>query len=344
MTWHEILLARLVFRRAVRARVWRITADLLESGMELHRALPLVADLHGRGSPRLADLLAELRSALRTGRFASAVAVVVPEAEAMLFARFGSASDAALFRAAARLTNVDARIAKAIRQALMWPVVLFVLIFALLFSLGSSLFPTLTTLTPLDQWPASSRLVGAASIWVADNILLVVAAVAGAAALYKTIESRYTGRGRSWLDRLPPFSLYRLRTGATFAFVLIENARVGHEINRAFLLTLAASLPPYTRSRIRAIAERADRTDIGTAAALAGTGFPDSELNAVLRAYATSPDWVPRFSTYADAWLERLQERVDAMVQLLRLVLMVLAAAVIGAAAWVMVNITSLVQ
>ena len=132
--------------------------------------------------------------------------------------------------------------------------------------------------------------------------------------------------------------------GATFAFVLLENARVGHEINRAFLVNLAAGLPPYSRSRIMAIAEFADRTGIGNAALSAGHGFPDPELNAVLRAYAGQADWVPRYARYAHSWLERLQERVEATVQVLRIVLMILAAAIIGSAAFVMVNITTLVQ
>ena len=93
-----------------------------------------------------------------------------------------------------------------------------------------------------------------------------------------------------------------------------------------------------------AIAEFADRTNIGNAALSAGHGFPDPELNAVLRAYAGQAGWVPRYGQYAHAWLERLQERVDAMVQILRVVLMFLAAAIIGSAAFVMVTITTLVQ
>ncbi|MCY4141422.1 MAG: hypothetical protein OXF56_24545, partial [Rhodobacteraceae bacterium] len=109
--------ARLVFRRSVRARTWRMISDLLDSGMELNRALPLVADINGSGNRKLQDILGRLRAALRTDGFARSVARYVPESEAMLFSRFGSASDASIFRAAARLSSVDEKIAKAIRQA-----------------------------------------------------------------------------------------------------------------------------------------------------------------------------------------------------------------------------------
>ena len=334
----------MAFRRAVRARVWRILADLLDSGMDLNRALPLVSDIEATRRPLLQDILAELRGSLRTDSFATAVAEYVPESEALLFRRFGLASDASIFRAAARMTSVDERIAKAIRQALLWPMFLFLLIFVLLYSLGSHLFPTMATLAPIADWPVMSRAVAVVALWVSDYSLWVACVLAAAAAVYKWAERHHAGWGRVWMDRVPPFSLYRLRTGATFAFVLIENARVGHEINRAFLLNLANSLPPYSRSRIQAVAERADRTNIGAAAIAAGHGFPDPELNAVLRAYADQRDWVPRYGGYANAWLERLQERVESMVALLRLGLMILAAMVIGSAAWVMVGITSLVQ
>ena len=179
---------------------------------------------------------------------------------------------------------------------------------------------------------------------VADHSILVVVCLGLLVAAYLAIERFHAGVGRELLDRIPPFSLYRLRMGATFAFVLLENARVGHEINRAFLLNLATGLPPYSRSRIKAIAEYADRTNIGNAAITAGHGFPDPELNAVLRAYAGQADWVPRYARYANAWLERLQARVEGMVQVLRLGLMILASVIIGSAAYVMVNVSTLVQ
>ncbi len=340
----EKMVNRIAFRRSVRARTWTVLADLLDSGMELNRALPLAAEIQGRGRTTLQAILGNLRQSLRTDRFAATVADYVPEAEAMLFRRFGQASDASILRAAATLTQVDERIARAIRQALMWPVFLFFLIFVLLYALGSHLFPTIQTLAPIREWPVSSQLVAGLAIGVADNAIFVAAALALLVAAYLSIERFHAGWGREWLDKVPPFSLYRLRMGATFAFVLLENARVGHEINRAFLVNLAAGLPPYSRSRIMAIAEFADRTNIGNAALSAGHGFPDPELNAVLRAYAGQAGWVPRYARYANSWLERLQERVEAMVQVLRLVLMVLAAAIIGSAAFVMVNITTLVQ
>ena len=312
--------------------------------MDLNRALPLVSDIEAARRPLLQDILAELRASLRTDSFATTVAEYVPESEALLFRRFGLASDASIFRAAARMTSVDERIATAIRQALLWPMFLFLLIFVLLYSLGSHLFPTMATLAPIVEWPVMSQVVAVVALWVADYTPWVACVLAAATAVYKWAERNHASWGRVWMDRIPPFSLYRLRTGATFAFVLIENARVGHEINRAFLLNLANSLPPYSRSRIQAVAERSDRMNIGSAAIAAGHGFPDPELNAVLRAYADQRDWVPRYGGYANAWLERLQERVEAMVALLRLGLMILAAMVIGSAAWVMVGITSLVQ
>ena len=289
----EKMVRRIAFRRSVRARTWTVIADLLESGMELNRALPMVAEIQGRGRTTLQAILGDLRHSLRTDRFAAAVADHVPEAEAMLFRRFGQTSDASILRAAATLTEVDERIAKAIRQALMWPVFLFFLIFVLLYALGSHLFPTIQTLAPIREWPVSSRLVAGLAIGVADNAVFVALALALLVGAYILIERFHAGWGREWLDRIPPFSLYRLRVGATFAFVLLENARVGHEINRAFLVNLAAGLPPYSRSRIMAIAEFADRTGIGNAALSAGHGFPDPELNAVLRAYAGQADWVP---------------------------------------------------
>ena len=170
-----------------------VIADLLESGMELNRALPMVAEIQGRGRTTLQDILGDLRSSLRTDRFASTVAEYIPEAEAMLFRRFGQASDASVFRAAATLTEVDAKIAKAITQALMWPVFLFFLVFVLLYLLGSKLFPTMEILAPVNEWPLSSQLVALLAFGVADHAVLVVVALALLVGAYLAIERFHAG-------------------------------------------------------------------------------------------------------------------------------------------------------
>ena len=321
-----------------------MTSDLLESGMELNRALPLVAEVLAARDPVLRRILGEFRAALRSDSFAATAARHLPETEALLFARFGDASDASILRAAARLSRVDERVARAIRQALAWPAFLFLLVFVLLYVLGRTLFPTVATLAPIREWPLLSQAVARTAIRVSENGPLAGAAILALYLGYKWVERNHAGPSRVWLDRLPPFSLHRLRLGAGFAFVLVENARVGHEINRAFLLRLANRLPPYARSRVLAIAAHADRTGLGQAATAAGQGFPDPELNAVLRAYAGQRDWVPRFARYADAWLERLQERIEAAVRVVRVALTVAAAGIIGAAAFVIVNIATFVD
>jgi len=323
-------LGKLMFSRQVRAEVWQMIADLTGSGMELGRALELVAKTFSNRSPGVGGILIDLRRSIASDRFRETVRRYVPESEALIFSKFGSVNDAELFRAAARISRVESEIQKAIVSAVIRPAFLMLIIMVLLYFLGKDFYPVLTLVAPMDTWPESWQFVAHIALWVAENPLLLFLYLAVFYVIYKVIQRGYVGPFRKHLDKIPPFSLYRLSVGATFTFVILENAAVGNSINSSLLRVLSKDASRYGKSRIMAIAKHVSAMNIGTAAIQAGQNFPDPELNAVLEAYSEQKDWVNNFRKYAETWLQRLEAKVKAAVAVMNMALLIVAAAFIA--------------
>lgn len=337
-----IILLKLTFSRQVRAEVWQMIADLTGTGMELGRALDLVGRSFAARNSGVLAILKDLRRSLASDRFREIVRKYVPESEALIFSKFGSVNDADLFRAAARISRVEAEIQKAIVSAVARPAFLLLIMVVLLYFLGKDFYPVLTLVAPMEDWPQTWQFVAAIALWVAANPLMLFVYLGLFYLVYKLVQRGYVGPFRKRLDKIPPFSLYRLSVGATFTFVILENAAVGNAINSALLRNLSKDASRYGRSRIMAIARHISAMNIGAAAIEAGQNFPDPELNAVLEAYSEQKDWVNNFRKYADTWLQRLEAKVKAAVAVLNMILLIIAAAfiaVVGRTIFGIVNI-----
>jgi type II secretory pathway component PulF len=337
-----IVLRKILFSRQVRAEVWQMIADLTGTGMELGRALDLVGRTFANRGPGIRGILTDLRRSLASDRFRDTVRKYVPESEALIFSKFGSVNDADLFRAAARIARVEAEIQKAIVSAIARPAFLLLIMVVLLYFLGKDFYPVLTLVAPMESWPQTWQFVAGISLWVAANPFMLFLYLALIYLVYKLVQRGYVGPFRKHLDKAPPFSLYRLSVGATFTFVILENAAVGNAVNSSLLRTLSKDASRYGRSRIMEIAKHVSSMNIGSAAIEAGQNFPDPELNAVLEAYSEQKDWVNNFRKYADTWLQRLEAKVKAAVAVLNMVLLIIAAAfiaVVGRTIFGIVNI-----
>lgn len=305
-------------------------ADLTGTGMELGRALELVGKTFEKRGFGIKQIMDELRKSLAADRFKEVVRKYTPESESLIFAKFGSASDADLFRAAGRIATVEAEISKAIMSAIFRPVFILVLMSVLLYFLGKDFYPTLMLVSPMEDWPNSWQIVASLALWVADNPFMLFLYLGIIYGIYKVVQLNYVGPLRRRLDKIPPFSLYRLSVGATFTFVVLENAAVGNAINSNLMRVLSKDSSRYAKSRILAIEKNISAMNIGAAAIEAGLDFPDPELNAVLEAYAEQKNWVESFRAYAETWLERLEAKVKTAVSALNIILMMFTAAFIA--------------
>ena len=186
---------------------------------------------------------------------------LAPPAEAMVFEGFGRAPAAAVFCAAARIAQVQDRVAVALRTHLAGPALLVVVIALMLWAAGMWFVPALEELAPLGQWPVASRAAAEVAVAFRDNVVSIGAAFVVGSGVVGWLARNWVGRGRGVAGGFFPFSIVRLVSGLSFVLTVVEAMRAGLELDARLFRGLASGGTRYTRHRIGAIGEL--RHDLG---------------------------------------------------------------------------------
>ena len=325
--------ASLILGRKARIDCFRTIADLLEAGFPLERALDVTARaLRDQGRSLHARVLRRWRHALTEDRFAEAVGRWLPASEAMIFEAYGRVEAGVLFAAAARVVELRDRQMTAVWKATAMPLVLAAGLVVLLWAAGGHFVPVLETVSPPERWGAGARLFRAASAWLYANPLTFLAILAATSAVLAAAMLVWTGPGRSALDRVAPFSLYRTVTGSAFLFVALEFVRAGVDLNDRAFEALKRPASPYARHRIGAVQYFMARgAGLGRSMVLAGHGFPDPSLVPVVAALDGVPGWERKLARFVERWIARSEDLLKTRAAALNGALLIAAAAVMAA-------------
>ena len=326
------LAAALVMGRKARTDCFRMIADLLEAEFSLERALEIAAQASkDQGHAGRARLLGSWRRALLEDRFAETAAGALPASEAMIFHAYGRVDAAMLFAAAARVGEMRDRQLSAVWKALAMPLVLAVGLVLLLWAAGGYFIPVIESVSPPEQWGQGARLFRSVSSWLYANPLIFGGTLAGLAAVTAAAMVAWTGPGRTQLDRIAPFSLYRTITGSAFLFVVMEFLAAGIDVNDRAFEALKRSASPYTRHRIASIQGFMARgSGLGRSMVLAGHGFPDPSLVPVVAALDGAPGWERKLTRFVERWVGRSEELLRARAAMLNGALLIVAAVVMA--------------
>ena len=316
--------------RKARVDCFQTVADLLAAGFELERALEVTARASGHGGR--ARLIASWRAALPAGRFAEAMAGSVPAAEAMIFEAYGRVDAGRLFAAAARVADLRERQMAAVRKALAMPLLLALALVLMLWSAGGWFVPVLEGVVPPERWGPAAGLFRAASLWLHAQPL-TFAAICGAVGVpVAAAMVHWTGPGRTALDRVAPFSLYRTVTGSAFLFTVLEFLGAGLDLNDRAFDDLKRRAAPYARHRIGAIQRHMRHgAGLGRAMTLAGHGFPDPALVPVVAALDGVPGWERKLSGFVERWVGRSEDLLRTRAAGLNAALLILVTAIVAA-------------
>ena len=321
---------KLVFNTRQREETWQLLSDVLSGGGNLSRMLEAVAEGYMlQGQRTVAAVLMEVRGGIPDDQLRERLAPYSGTSERILFDGLGKQDPIVIFGSAARLLRSDLAINRAISSALAMPLLLLGGFLALLMFFGLSLLPALDQVVSFDDLPPFQGWIVRTTQAFAASPLRLAVIVAGAVGGLVLAMRFWTGPGRALIDRVPPFSLLRLRAGSGFLFAVVEYGRTGEAVTTALLQRMAAAAPPYARSRINALADNFTRAgnNLGEAALMAGHGFPANDLTAVLRALWNAEDGIDRIGIVLERWLLRIEDNVKKGMAVLNVVLLTLIAA-----------------
>lgn len=322
------VLARARFRREERLRFYARLSALLDHGVLLEDALARLARTSGKRRPRpWARRLTASRGELLAERLGS----LVPTDEGLLL-RAGERSGRlpqALALLADHLERVR-RLRARLWSAIAAPTVHGVLLVVATVFVAWRVVPVFVRAAPHARWHGAAAAFVAASTLLREPAVLaglVLLPIGLGAAVFWSFE-RFLPPWRPWLDRLPPWSLYRLECGGVWLLSVSALVAAGCRLRTA-VEGSAQGAGPWLRQRCTALlAELARGHGLGDALARTGYGFPDLEVIETLRCLSELPDFARTLERTARVWTEEAERAITREARVLE----VLAYAVLVAA------------
>lgn len=305
-----------------RAQIYSTLAMLLDNGVQLIKAIDRLYAVHSqdgrKASAPVALFLAEARTQIREGKpLSAAVARFTDREEASIIEageRSGQLRQA--FKEAIENIQRKKKIGAAIWGGAAYPSVLTVMLAVMLHIVATRLMPQLAKAVDLESLSGSALVLHKLSSFVVNQglIALIVLTVLVAACAYSL--PRLTGRLRTKLDMLPPWSIYKASTGATFLLNFAVMVQSGIKQLDA-LQQLNSRAAPYLRERIGATIEGIKRgRNFGEALHDCGLDFPSAESVRLLLLLSDNSGFDRTLHSFAVEWANNTVARVQRIMTL----------------------------
>ena len=321
---------------ATRLKIYRKIASLMSNRFSLMNALDMLYatvtnDGKNPGEP-LAIAIASWGNALQNGQpFSEALKGWAPDRERLMLS-VGDVSDLeSAIRNLIRVTEGTTKMIRPIVSAISYPAFLLMMVTLIIYGIGAYMVPPMIDAAPNTKWTGMAKSLADLSAWIqvywpiAFSIVPVVGLI-----IYATI-GIWTGTIRSFVDRLPPWSLYKVFVGITWLLAMSALVKGGTPVSNA--------LRALRRDSTRYLAERIDKTlvfvnngdNLGQALAKTGLDFPDPEIIADLKIYSEMDNFEEALEKLANTWLEDSAYMIEQKAGILNMVALL---AVSGIIAW----------
>lgn len=320
----------------VRERLYRKLAQLMHNGVSLDRSLEQLYFLeskNGKKETPLSLVYRRWRKSLNNGlNFGACVAPFVPASEAMLI-ETGSDSgflEKALTNAANAVAQ-QKRVKSAIVGSAAYPVLLLLMLMAALWLASTNIIPAFVEVLPLHKWPPFASTVADVCFFIQRNGLYMVLGIVALFTVVGWSLPRWTGRSRMSVENMVPWNIYRMWQGSSFLLSVASLMTAGVKIDNNSLARLGRNTSPYLQERIRGIARQASSgLNLGEALASAGYNFPEEEIIADIRIYATLKGFEDNLISITTEWVDDVEEKVKVAMKILNFIALFLIAFTIG--------------
>ncbi|NRO98854.1 type II secretion system protein F [Paraburkholderia sp. NMBU_R16] len=313
--------ARLQLTAPSRLRTYRKIAKMLANGLPLLKVLEeleLRASHEGRKpNESLAITLSDWRRVVQNGGMLSeAIDWWVPHTEQMIIMAGEQSGrlDSALTMVCT-VVQYERRIRGAIVAGLAYPIAILSMTLGYLYLFGTLVIPRFASIVNPQRWHGVARSLYELSKFVQDDMLYCIGLAALLMVFFVYSLPRWSGRVRAFLDRYPPYSVYRLIVGCGFlvAFSSLQNA--GFTVEKA-LARLALQARPWLQQRIDDVLFGVKSgLNVGEAMKNTGYRFPSEEIVDDLCIYAEYKGFADALQALADEWMHEGVERIETQMR-----------------------------
>lgn len=347
-----IFFARLYFiaNGKARIKVYRKLAMLIENGVSFSNGIKELkqrAQDRGGKTDFEAVILSQAINRNTEGFNAGQLfEPFIPISESVVLKSFENDFEEGLNRCA-KMIEATSKIRSLIISAVASPAFYISLLFVVWYVFGVKVIPVIATAIPMEKWTGPLLGLAYVSQFAASNwfflfigfILLFVIFVIWSL-------PRLIGKERVFLDRFPPYSLYRIMIGASVLQSISNLMSAGHSVRESLeRLRAFSSKNPW-------LMERLDSTlfflrkgeNLGNALRYTRLNFPDLELIQDLQTYATLKDFDRLLMKTATEWTEESIEKVSAIAKIMNTFLLLVVGGFLMFMVLGLMSIGSMVQ
>lgn len=310
----KTFLIRLVFNSSIRKKIWARIATQLKYNVPLLIVFKNLREQYKKNAALYElfdDVCTEYESAKN---LAKSLGKYAPYDEIMLIE--SCESNGKLhegFELAERIIIAKKNIKSAVKAAVAYPGFLFLLLTAILLTASLVLIPAFKEISDPENWQGMGYV-----LYVVSEFLNSVYGILSGIGLVLFIVllcysfPNYTGAYRVKLDKIPPYSVYRMVVGSTWLFTFSSLMKAGKQ-QVDILKSMANSeiCTPYLQTRMQTILEHfRDGNKFGDALVLAQTGFPDEELINDLKVYSDLPGFEEKLYKISEDWITQGEEKL----------------------------------
>ncbi len=319
-----------------RLKFYKKLAALLRNNFTLMDALDRLWNIESKEGTKpsepMAIAISSFQKKLENGEsFAEALEGWVPQREQLML----SVGDVSRLEVALvhviKVSEGSSRIIGPLINALMYPMFLLLLVFLIIIMVSLYLVPPLIQAAGKNViWTGSASTLVTVSAFI-TQYWWVFPAVMGVMIAFMGISmSILIGPIRVILDKIPPWSLYRVFSGVSWLLALSSLIKSGTPIAQSLAL-LRDNSAPYLKEKIdHTLAFISEGENLGDALAHTGLHFPDDELIGDLRIYSELDSFEDALENVADDYLEDAILKIESIAGILNSFAILLVAVVIG--------------
>lgn len=316
--------AKVQFGFGARLNFYREFAALLNAGMSKTDAIDLthkVASHEGKKKGEAVAIIAkDVHLRMQNGSsFSAAIKPWIPLDDSMVIEATENSSNFAdqLEEYCGTLEKKKA-IKGTIFGGIIYPIFLFLLIYGMLIYFGSNVVPEIGKLLAPEKWTGPAAALRFMGNFAESYALPTAGSIIAFISIIVFLLPRWAGAGRTFADKLPIFSTYRMYTGVSFMMSISALINGGLPAVQA-VERLRTMGTPYVRHRMEIIRRHMlNGYDFGTALDKSGTGWPDPKLNLSIKVFSQTQDLSSQLSRLAKDWLDNAQKSMDVKMGLFR--------------------------
>jgi type II secretory pathway component PulF len=324
------LYARISFDTNTRVETYREMMKLLESSLTTLQAIGI---LHKRSSRKsktdgTALVLAEVWHRFSNGQatgIGAAFGPWIPAYEKMLLSagdKAGKPQEA--LELCIRVVTGSQRMTSAIRKGTIYPGLLFGMLCAVAMAFNWLLMPKLAAVSDPELWEGSAAMVRDFASFVDNYIILILGGLIGLGVAANYSLNRLTGPIRRKLDKLPPWSVFRISRGATFLVSLAALLQANRTIKEG-LSDLSREAPPYLKEVLAETLKKYEEgVNLGEALDATGMNFPSPDVIDRLMIFATLKNFSQELMRIGEANMISSVEEVEKLMAKIKVLMIAL--------------------